>query len=317
MIKYLLLFVLPLSLYASKILSYNIYERSDRADVMITFDTPYSGVIKQSKSRNKIIIKLEGASLESSKIKKVNSNYLHSLTITPLKGQTQILASISPNVRLIASKTSDAYGLRLRFTKKASSKPANTTSSSFSNKETDLSGLPTKKETSLSTSYYLVVGLLIAAIVFLLMFKKKIIASRENKQKDSWLFNATHPQESTQTQQTAPSRPKASTNAIGDMVSIRFQKAINETNSVVMLDFGEDSYLVLMGNSNILLDKFRDDKPTSQQEFESILQERNRELEDFLGGEDERVASYDTQSHKEPLQAYKERAASIIYNEEV
>jgi len=310
MIKYLLLGLLPLSLYASKILSYNIYERSDRADVMITFDTPYSGVIKQSKGTNKIIIKLQDASLESSKIKKVNSKYLHSLTITPLKGQTQILANISPNVRLIASKTADAYGLRLRFTSKTATKAR--AKVGLPSVVTDLSALPTKKDVGLSTSYYVVVGLLIAAIILLLMFKKKIIASREGKLKESWLFNANQTQEQT----TTPTQQPAKTHATTDMVSIRFQKSIDNTNSVVMLDFGEESYLVLMGNSNILLDKFRDDKPTSQQEFESILQERNRELEDFLGASDEGASSYSSQSHKEPLQAYKERAASLIYSEE-
>jgi hypothetical protein len=45
MIKYLLVFLLPITIYASKILSYNIYDRTDRADIMITFDVPYDGVI--------------------------------------------------------------------------------------------------------------------------------------------------------------------------------------------------------------------------------------------------------------------------------
>jgi hypothetical protein len=80
-----------------------------------------------------------------------------------------------------------------------------------------------------------------------------------------------------------------------------------------MLDFGVESYLVLMGNNNILLDKFRDDKPTTQKEFESILQERNQELEEFLGSHNTNPAYGAT---KEPLQAYKERAASLIYGEE-
>jgi len=71
--------VLALSLFASKILSYNIYDRTDRADVMITFDTPYNGVIKQSRGKSKITIKLENASIESPKIKKVASRFLHTV----------------------------------------------------------------------------------------------------------------------------------------------------------------------------------------------------------------------------------------------
>lgn len=306
MIKYLLLFLLPLSLYASKILSYNIYERTDRADVMITFDTPFSGVIKQSKGKNRIIIKLEGASIETSKVKKVNSNYLHSLTITPMKNHTQILASISPYTKLIASKTSDSYGLRLRFTKKGTAKSTSNATTSFG---TDLSALPTKKDGGMSTSYYIVVGILIVGILILLVLKKRMTQPNQNQAQNSWLFKSNPAQE------TPPAVPTAN-NEIGSMVSIRFQKSIDSTNSVVMLDFGEESYLVLMGNSNILLDKFRDDKPTTELEFETILQDRNRELEDFLGGTSQKEVSSGGQTKKEPLQAYKERAASLIYGDE-
>ena len=145
MIKYLLLFLLPLSIYASKILSYNIYERSDRADVMITFDTPYDGVIKQSNTQSKIIIKLNDASIESSKIKKVTSRYLQSLSITPLKNQTQVTALVGPSVKLTASKTSDAYGLRLRFTLKGSGRKVDADKSSYAQNSNNLSALPTKK----------------------------------------------------------------------------------------------------------------------------------------------------------------------------
>ncbi|MDF1884137.1 hypothetical protein JHD49_09315 [Sulfurimonas sp. SAG-AH-194-C21] len=302
--KYLLLFLLPFSLYASKILSYNIYERTNRADVMITFDTPFSGVIKQSKSTNKIIIKLQGASIELSRSKKVNSDFLHALTITPLKGQTQIVASISPNVRLIASKTSDAYGLRLRFTDAVVGKPKSTQELTSNS----LSSLPTKKSDAMSSSYYIVVSILIVGIIILLILKKKMPLPNSTKQNKSWLFN------SNDAKDTKVQTP-LNLNTSDAMVSIRFQKPIDNQNSVVMLDFGNESYLVLMGNSNILLDKFKDNKPTSQREFDSILQERNQELEDFLGS-NENHETYSSPQTKEPLQAYKERAASLIYSDE-
>ncbi len=305
--KYLLLFLLPFSLYASKILSYNIYERSNRADVMITFDTPFSGVIRQSKSANKIIIKLENASIESSRTKRVNSDFLHSLTITPLKGQTQIVASISPNVRLIASKTSDAHGLRLRFT---SAQVVNPTTAQTAIANNSLSKLPTKKSGEMSTSYYIVVTILIFGIIILLVLKKRMMPSN-TKQNKSWLFKSNDTQVPEDKKTDIAFNPDSS----DSMVSIRFQKAIDNQNNVVMLDFANESYLVLMGNSNILLDKFKDNKPTSQQEFDSMLQERNKELEDFLGT-DESSQTYSKTQYKEPIQAYKERAASLIYADE-
>jgi hypothetical protein len=289
MIKFLLLFILPFSLFASKILSYNIYERTDRADVMITFDTPYTGQIKQSVSKSKIIIKLEDATIESPKIKKVSSPYLHSLTITPMNNQTLIVAKIAPSTKLIASKTSDSYGLRLRFTNKTAAKSSTTTKTNTA-PINSLHVLPTKKDNNMSQSYYVVVAILILGILILFYIKKKMKPIPTNTQTpNNWLFKST---------QETPTQN----------VSIRFQTAINDKNSVVMLDFGDQSYLVLMGNSNILLDKFTDNKPTSQKEFNEILQSRHEDLENFLG-------KSQTQEKKEPLQAYKERAANIAYEQ--
>ena len=314
MIKYLLLFLLPLTfLQASKILSYNIYDRTDRADVMITFDTPYDGVIKQSISKSKIIIKLSGASIESSKIKNVSSKFLHSVTITPMSGQTQIVASVPSSVKLIASKTSDAYGLRLRFTnrvaKKSSIKNTPATASTSS------SSLPTKKNDDMSTSYYIVVAILIIGILILFVLKKQMAGKNIQNQQSPWLFQENQDDKQTQTNtQATQARTTDTAVAMPDNnndISIRFQKTLNEKNSVVMLDFGVQSYLVLMGANNILLDKFTDDKPTTQEDFESILQNRHQELDDFL-----RVESNNNSGKSQPkeaLQAYKERAASILY----
>lgn len=309
--KYLLLLLLPLSIYASKILSYNIYDRSDRADVMITFDTPYSGTIKQSKGKNRTIIKLEDATIESTKVKKVNSKYLHSLTITPLQGQTQITAYTPDNVHFIASKTADAYGLRLRFTNKSAQNMTHT--SAASGTTTDLSALPTKRGDEMSRSYYVVVAILIIGIIILFILKKKITDATQaapRKKQTSWLFNA--PQEQKKPQET--NAPQA--DAQNKSLSIRFQKALDQNNSVVMLDFGEYSYLVIVGNGNLLLEKFQENAPKTEEEFSSILQEHNQQLETFLGSSQSKTFPGQTQTaHKEPLDAYKERAASLAYGE--
>ncbi|WP_457747874.1 hypothetical protein [Sulfurimonas sp.] len=299
MIKFLLLFLLPFSLYASKILSYNIYDRSDRVDVMITFDTPYTGTIRQSTTKTKIIIKLEDATIEAPKIKKVSSKYLQTLTITPLQNETQIIALVPSSVRLIASKTSDAYGLRLRFTTKTAIKKSNHVNRQ-TNSNYSLSSLPTKKESDMTKSYAIVIAILIIGILLLFYIKRKMPTpkNRTTKEQNSWLFKSNE----------AVAQASQSSNE----VEIRFQKAIDDKNSVVMLDFGVQSYLVLMGNNNILLDKFHDNKPSSQQEFESILQDRHEELESFLRGGN--TTSLNKEA-KEPLQAYKERAASLLYSD--
>jgi len=287
--KLLLLFLLPLSLFGSKILSYNIYERTDRADIMFTFDTPYTGQIRQRIDKSKITIKLTEATIESPKIKKVSSKYLHSLTITPIDNATLIVASISPSTKLIASKTSDGYGLRLRFTNKIASATV-TPSLVDATAQTKVNTLPTKKSEDISQSYYIVIFILFLGILILLYIKKRIKPLPNNKQKsNSWLFK------------------DANTQKVDENITIRFQKAIDAQNSVVMLDYAQQSYLVLMGNNTILLDKFTDNKPASEQEFNEILQNRHEQLTEFLG-------KSKTQESQEPLQSYKERAGNIAYD---
>ncbi len=286
--KILLILMLPLLLSASKILSYNIYDRTDRADVMITFDTPYEGKIKQSIASSKIIIKLEGASIESTKTKILASKFLQSINIVPATKHTKIIAVVPTFVKLKASKTSDSYGLRLRFSdaREQIISPKKITPIISLNQ---LPSLPTKKEDNLSKNYYIVIGILILGIVILFVLKNKIQTATAKNGSNSWLFKVANDAKS-------PSM---------EGVTIRFQKNINENNSVVMLDFIGQSYLVLMGSHNILLDKFTDNKPATQDDFDTILQNRHQELDDFL-------KEGDTQE-KDPLQLYTEKAANISY----
>ena len=299
--KYLLIFLIPISLFGSKILSYNIYNRTDRVDVMITFDTPYDGVIKEKTVKSKMIIKLEKASIESSKIKKISSTFIQSLVITPMHGYTQLVASVPSSTKLLVSKTSDSYGLRLRFVKRQITKSSN---NEISNSNS-LSLLPTKKGEDISTSYYIVIALMLVGIIILFVLKRKIESKTKEKPTNSWLFKDNKEQGT-----------KANTTKEEDKnnnISIRFQKTLDDKNSVVMLDFAEQSYLVIIGNSNILLDKFTDNKPSTQEDFESILQNRHQELDDFLRVENNTIKN--TNDEMESLQTYKERAAHFIYND--
>ncbi|MBL4730566.1 MAG: hypothetical protein JKY28_04225 [Sulfurimonas sp.] len=286
MVKLFLLLLLPLLLNASKILSYNIYDRTDRVDIMITFDTPYTGKIRQSISASKIIIKLENASIESTKSKLINSQFLSSINITPLATYTKITAVVPSSVLLKASKTSDSYGLRLRFSKTTTSKnTAQNTGTKFA--PNSLSSLPTKEDSSISTNYYIVIAILFIGIIILFTLKNKMSIANSKEKSNSWLFK------------TANHSNKQN----ADGVSIRFQKNIDSKNTVVMLDFVGQSYLLLMGTNNILLDKFTDNKPNTQDDFDSILQNRHEELNDFLNENEE----------KDPMEIYKEKAANISY----
>jgi hypothetical protein len=275
--KLALFLLLPVVLFGSKILSYNIYDRHDHVDVMLTFDTPYEGVLRQNRQGDVIVIKLEAATIDTPIAKTITSDFLQKLSITSSADQIQIVANVPANVILQASKTSDSYGLRLRFNPPTGSPLTGETASQTANKT---NALPTKQGNEFEQSYYVVIGILIVGIAILFWLKQGI-AKKTNRMRDEpktpWLFN-------TEKKSNAIFSTNASLASTleGGGVHIRFQKTLDASHSVAMLDFGTQSYLVLLGNNTILLDKFQDNIPISQNDFETMLKSKHQELDGFF-----------------------------------
>jgi hypothetical protein len=275
--RFFLLLLLPCFLFGSKILSYNIYERSNRVDIMLTFDTPYEGRLSQIRQDDKIVLKLQDASIEAPKIKNINTSYLHKMTITPINAHTEIILETASSVAMSVSKTSDAYGLRLRFNKEAA---AGKNESKQTGSAAVAASLPTKKANDFNDSYYIVIAILLIGILIMLWLKKKMGVTPA-KGKTPWLFKGGVKKEG---------------------ITVRFQKPLDPKNRVVMIDYEGLSYLVVIGSSNVLLDKYKGNKPvTSQSEFDKLLDENRTELDSYL--------RLDNAAEVEPLESYKEKAS--------
>lgn len=290
----LLLCLLSSVAWGSKILSYNVYDRHERVDVMLTFDTPYEGVLRQNQSGQTITIKLEEASIDSPLNKTINSTHLQNIAIVPSDNQILITAKVSQGVVLQASKTSDSYGLRLRFT------PPSSDGLAEAKNEESLSSLPTKDESEFERSYYVVIGILVVGIAILFWLKQSIAkktTALKNEPSAPWLFSAL-PKPNPEPTSSVPTASELDTNGI----HIRFQKTLDSSHSVAMLDFGTMSYLVLLGNNTIVLDKFQDNIPISQNDFEALLHSKHRELDGFFQL---------SPSQDETFDAYKEKASII------
>lgn len=293
--KLALFLLIPSIMFGSKILSYNIYDRHDHVDIMLTFDTPYEGVLRQNRQGDVIAIKLEEASIDAPLIKTINSEFLQKLSISPSADQIEIIANVPPNVILQASKTSDSYGLRLRFNPPATLPAQNNITSQ---NQAKVSALPTKAGNEFEQSYYVVIGILVVGIGILFWLKqgiaKKTIRMREDP-KTPWSFNSDN-----KASPVLSSTASLANTLGGGGVHIRFQKTLDASHSVAMLDFGTQSYLVLLGNNTILLDKFQDNIPITQNEFESMLNAKHQELDGFfqLGT-----------TQDETFDAYKEKAS--------
>lgn len=285
----ILLLLLSSVVWGSKILSYNIYDRHERVDVMLTFDTPYEGVLRQNTQGDTITIKLESASIDTPLDKSIVSEYLKKLTISPIEDQIQISAKVGSNVILQASKTSDSYGLRLRFIPRT---PVSPMGIATPKDQPNVSVLPTKPGNEFEQSYYVVIGILILGIIILIWLKQSIA-------KKTWSLNGLVKNNSI----TTPPMATPANSPLGNGgVNIRFQKTLDPAHSVAMLDFGTQSYLVLLGNNTILLDKFQDNIPITQNEFETLLRSKHQELDSFFQLGHAQDETFDT---------YKEKASMI------
>jgi hypothetical protein len=294
----ILLLLLPAFLWGAKILSYNVYDRNDRVDVMLTFDTPYEGVLRQNRQGNTVVIKLEEAFIDAPTVKNVNSKYLEKLTIAPQGEHIEIVAQVSADVSMQASKTSDSYGLRLRFMPSAAPTSA-TEQPAAPVDETSLAGLPTKSNSEFEQSYYVVIVIMLIGIAILFWLKQNIAkrtATIQTEPKTPWLFNKT----AAEPKSTPVTPTKGATDAGG--VHIRFQKTLDPSHTVAMLDYGTMSYLVLLGNNTILLDKYQDNIPITQNDFETLLQSKHRELDGYF-----QLAP----PQDEAFDSYKEKASGV------
>jgi len=275
---FLLFLLLPTISFSSKILSHNIYERTDRIDIMITFDTPYEGTLYQNIKSNHIKLTLHGATVEEPITKNLSNDFLNSLTIAPIGDHAEIILSTPNKTDLEASKTIDGYGLRLRLSKQENPEKSflQTSSESVNN------ALPTQKRSSsvkLSTGYYIAIALLILAVIILYFFRKKVTGSTKS---GSWLMGGGI---NTQSSQNA---------------NIIFQKPIDANNRVVLIEFEKRRYLAITGSSNMLLDTFTEDnKPIrTQEQFNKMLSQNSAKLDEFMNLNNQ-------------LDSYKEKAGAI------
>jgi hypothetical protein len=272
--------LLSFELFASNILSYKIYERGDRTDLLLTFDTPYAGRISQKETLNSTTLLLYDTHYKEQTSKPISSAFLTQFSIIPQNNRTAIVLSLGKDVTFKVSKTVDNYGLRLRFYKQTSAKPIIKPTTSIA---TSTSTLRTKPDSQSNTNYIYVVIFLILAIFILLLIKKRIDKNGTGK---SWLFKD----------------GKSSS----EQFNILFQKPIDATNKVVLLEVNQRQYLVILGNSHLLLDTYGEHQITNEDGFESILRDNQEELNSYM-------KIPENQTSTDPLQSYKDKASLEAY----
>ena len=87
-------------LSASNLLTYNVYERSDRVDVMLSFDAPHEGGISQKSDATSITLTINDLGYDKMIEKSINSNIIQELAIIPEKNNTPIVTTIKNKINI-------------------------------------------------------------------------------------------------------------------------------------------------------------------------------------------------------------------------
>lgn len=274
---FITLALLTFNICAANLLTYNIYERSDRVDVMLSFDSPYEGKIFQKQGENFTILTLGDLSYDKLIEKNINSNILQALSIAPQKDSLQVTLKSDKNIAVIASKTVDGFGLRIRAKPIVlQPQPSSQTPTQTATTKTPLKDvINTNNEDLIDSRYISVLGVLFILLIFMLWLKYRLKNRIANptKNKKSWLFN---PNSSIQNAE----------------VNILYKKPIDQSNSVILLEFKGKQYLIVSGNSNLLLEKFGENDIENNSDFEKAFEENRKKLDDYLKLQDSGINSY-------------------------
>lgn len=380
--KIWLLIFIALPIWAANLLTHNIYERDERIDIMLSFDAPYDGTIKQQNNADLTYIILSDLSLKGQVSKQIKSNIIQNILITSANNSATLQLKSSKPISIVASKTSDKFGLRIRVTPQIPIKSTNQsaiekTAQSAQNikptqvantqpkEQNPLANIPTKKDSGddMYTNYIIVILVLFTLFVFLMFIKAKY--TKKNQQAKSIQTTKTtintpkvtpnpkpfdiatpNPQvsqnyqtadfqieqnhqsttnsqsaQSYQTAQDFQSSPnlqansnyqtasnfQATTASISNFnwsdesVDVLYEKSLDAQNKVVLLNYENQKYLALVGNSNVLLDKFGEDGIKSQDDFELIIQQSKPKLNSYLQERKNALSSYKDMMDKESI----------------
>ena len=245
-----LIFLLSSLLFSTTITNHNIYKQDDSIDLMLTFSEPYLGKISKKDDGKSTILMLENLKLDESITEKIDSNIIQEIEILPFKNQTFIKVASKRPYNIQASKTVDNYGLRIRV------KPTNI-------KSLQTNKLITKQNSDISGSFLKVIIVLSLLLGVLYLIKRWLL--NKNQLSGSWLFHKD------------PNKKQD--------IKVIQQKALDTKNRVALLEYNGIDYLVILGNNNIILDKFKHNQKDADREFDKLLNQNGQKLDKLLKSE--------------------------------
>lgn len=258
--KFLLLLCFALPLFATKLVDFNVYERNDRVDLMLVFDSAYKGKLVQKKEGNFVLITLDGLSTAKEEKRELKSNLLKQVLITPQNKQTLIMLETQNNASVNAGSDKDQISLRVRVLPEGVSQSSlNTSTASILNLKNENNQSIKPKNSSLEgfdfTNYILVLSVLVLLLIVLWWIKRKLEYKNNFNSKE---------------------------------VKLIFQRPLDKNNKFVILEYDNKRYTLIIGASNLLLQTSDVQSEESlehtpkERSFDSFFEENKQKIQNLI-----------------------------------
>ena len=260
--KKIFLFFLALPLFGAELISYNIYDRNDRVDLMLSFDSVYNGNISQKTEKNFTLVTLNDVKYSKEELKNLNSNLVSKVQISSKDNKTYIMFQNKTKTNLNISSINDKFGVRIRVSSENfnenSNPPAlaltgNLLNSNAAEEQTqELKIKNSSLESYDYTQYILVILVLVLLLVGLWWFKRTINSKIFPNSKN---FN------------------------------ISFQRPLDRNNQFIIIDYNNKRYVMIVGASNLLLESTEiteDELQKDKDSFDSVFEENKRKIQNLI-----------------------------------
>ncbi|MBS4313117.1 hypothetical protein [Campylobacter vulpis] len=245
-ICFLLLISLPL--FSAKLINYNIYDRNDRVDLMLSFDSAYQGKISQKKEGEFALLSFERLEAKE-ELKSLSSKLINKIQISSKNNATHIMFQTREKLDFSISVINDKFGLRIRALPEGTNLPSlSQPIKQEASKQGDLMPKPKDIESYDYTNYMLVMLVLVLLLIVLWWFKKTNVSSK-------------------------------------NFGGIKFQRNIDKNNQLVVLDYENKRYILIVGNSNLLLESKeipQEEVKVGEENFNSFFENNKRKIQNII-----------------------------------
>lgn len=256
------------NVFAANMLSMSVNENNELVEMNLAFDSVFEGAIEQNATDKNVTLKISGISIDSKKDLSLSQNWLVGRAIMTKDGASGVYLTLETKKEIVieALKNNDGYKLQLKLTPKPVATDVNVTSN-----KTAVTAKPIdNNEPEFGWRYIVVVSFLTFLVAVMFYIKKKYPVRKPPENKDAksgWLL---------------PKDFKAE-DIPSDEVSIITQSFLDPNNKLMLVEYNNIKYLLLVGSTNVVVDRYYgEDAQIEGNDFKRIMAENERKLAEFL-----------------------------------